>query len=105
MSWHLPGIANRFNFRIERDEAFGDDPNVVAQALGDDIEMAPSGNAFLTHLLAEADFHSSDFRGQASVDIENVGSDRTEFFFDLSVHVATGSNNPTIVSLRRNRRV
>ena len=93
----LSGITDRVDFCVERNQPFGDDPNVVAQAFGDDVEVAPSGDAFLTNFLAEGCLHSPNFRGKASVDISKVCPNRSEFVLNLDVHVALGSNNPTIV--------
>jgi hypothetical protein len=125
--WHdsLSRIADRFDFCVKRNQSFGDDPNIVAQALGDHVEVAPSGNTFLANLVAQGRLYASNFRRQPSVDlmkarierlhatveglhptveglhptvgISKVCANRNEFVSNFGVHVARGSNNPTIV--------
>jgi hypothetical protein len=45
--------THRLDFHIERDQAFGNDENVVAQALGHDVEVPAGRCRLLTDFLAE----------------------------------------------------
>jgi len=86
----LASIAGCFDLRGERDQAFRDDADVVAQALGDDVEVAARSDSLFPNFCANG----------------------SKFFLNLSIHIAPTSNNPTIVvraiavsfSKRRHRR-
>jgi len=71
----LTRIAGCFDLSVERDQAFRDEADVVAQALGDDVEVAPGSDSLIPNFCANG----------------------SEFLFNLSIHVAPRSNNPTIV--------
>ena len=72
---NLSGIADRLDFRVERDDAFSDDANVVAEALSDDVEMPAHSDPILSNFLTERGFHSTNFRRKARVDFEHSGVD------------------------------
>ena len=68
-------ITDGFDFRVECNQPFGDDSNVVTQAL-DDVEVTPSSNAFLANL-SRSSFDSPNF-SEASVDVLKACPDRNE---------------------------
>ena len=75
----LSRLAHPLDFRVERDETFGNDPDVVAQALSDNVKVPARGTALLPNFLS----NFPPERRLRSLDLRANGG---EFLFDVSVH-------------------
>ena len=74
MVYREPRIVSTFG--VERNQPFGEDPNVVAHALGDHVDVTPSSDALLVNLVKHGCFHSPNFRRKAAVDLVKARIER-----------------------------
>ena len=69
-----PRIADALDFGVERDEKFGNVAKVTTKALGDDIYVTPSADAFHSNFLEERSFCLPEW------------ANRRTFFSSLRIH-------------------
>ena len=79
-----PRIADSLDFGVERDEALGDDPDVIAQTFRDDVEVPTRGDTVFSNLLAQGRFHSPNLRGEAGINFRKARVDVAHTGVDLA---------------------
>lgn len=95
--WRLAACG--LDLGVERNQAFGNNSDVIPQALGDDVEMAAGGSAFLAHFTAQAFFDVPDPVDEAFFDLTNLGAKFSTGFNELVPRFSIHESATTILPL------